>query len=382
MRPAQSSFPAESEPPASSSSSSGAGEQVGGGFGVNLAKNVVKGAAKAQKVATGLGAAVLTSKAGFKPMSDILANADKIATGAKAVNKARKAAKASAKASSKTSKASKSGHTGSVIRGQKAIEGPKDLVPMVSTAAKVGKAAKSGKSAGTSTKEMLNAAARLGIKAGEKLKNKKLGDIIEGAATTSKALKGAAKELGKRGGKAAVAAAITGGFTAGAATATNYLVHMAKGGEPMNKKEIGMMAVDTGLRLAMQGLDGKLTRKVAAEEVIRSYNDIIKNKQGGRPIPKSINVSQTLGNLGKLLSKLNKIHMRRHYEVNGEAPLALETRRPFGSGMAGEQQSFGGGGRRRRGARKHRCKRRRKGGRRRKCSHGVKRLHNIFTSSY
>lgn len=342
-------------------------EQVGGGLVSGTTRKVAQGLSKSQMVAQGLGAAVMTSKAGFKPLKDVLDNADAIIAGTKVVEKAKKAAKAASKAgkAAKRGKAAKAGSS-----GLKAIEGP-------STSGVVATIGKSGSKAAKS-KETLDTVARLSGKLGQTLKNKNLGEIVQGAATTGRALKGAAKELGKRGGKAALAAAVTGGVTAGVGTMANYLLHVASGGEPMSKKEIGMLAADTGLRLAARGLDGRLTKTAAAEEVIRSYNDIIKNKQGGRLIPKTINLHRTLGNLGKLLKRLDKIHRRRHYEVNGEAPLALETGRPFGSGetmMADDGGQMYGGGRRRR-PRRHRCKRRRKVGRRKR--RGVKRLQNIF----
>ena len=331
-----------------------AAEQVGGGMLGDVGTGLAKAASKTQKVATGLASAASSTKAGYRRLGDVLDDTESLLPQA-------------AEAASKTSKASRAGRKGAATTAK-------------SPGGKVGKGAKGGKNGGQKGrkgKEALDKVAKLGIRAGDKLKNKNLGEIVEGSSSTSKALQGVGKELGKRGGKAAVAAAATAAFTAGAAAGVKYLEHVASGGEPMSAKEIGMLAADTGLGLARQGLEGKLTRASAGREIMRSYNDIIKSKQGGRPLPKTINLKSILGNLGKLLEKLRKIHRRRHYQVHGDAPLALEPRRPFGSGMT----MFGGGRRRgRKSAGRSGCRRKRKGGRKKKkCSHGSRRLHNIFT---
>ncbi len=339
-------------------------EQSGGGLTAGA-----KGLSKAQRIATGLTSNIKATRAGYRRLGDVLEESESLLP-------------STSKVAGKTSSRGLSSLTDVVDDTAPLLpKTPKPKVRPKSKARPKARSKKGQKAASATSDGVLAKTGKAALEVSRKLKNKNLGEIVNKAPNRSQAVKGVAKELGKRGGKAGAAAAATAAFTAGAAAGINLLEHVAKGGEPMSKSELKKIAIDTGLRLAKKGLEGKLTKAMAVAEISRGFNDMIKNKQGGKFLPKNINLVSVLGNLGKLLARLRKIHRRRHYQVNGEEPLALETRRRFGTGEMEGELRFGGGKRRGgRKPRKHKCKRRRKSTKRKRCSrHGSRKLHNIFS---
>lgn len=257
-----------------------------------------------------------------------------------------------------------------------------DLEPLVEGAKK----SSTGGVGVSKTEKLVNKGLHAAVRAGNKLKNKNLNEIAENALSSGKAIKKVSQEIAKRGGKKVLAAAATGGVTAGIGVAIDYLKHVGEGKEPLSGSDLKKLVVDAGVGVAKKGLEGKLSNRGVQREILDSYNRIISTKKGGKAAPKSVNLVKTLGGLQKLLQRLNKTHWRRHYKVNGEEPLGLLEGRVFGSGVMARHSH--GKTRSRKGcrSRRGRCGKRkktaRKGRRRRggRCRGAklMKRVHDVF----
>lgn len=270
----------------------------------------------------------------------------------------------------------------------KKLDDLEPLVPSDDAAKKALKGASASK-----TEQLVDKVIKTAAKTGDKLKNKKLSEIVQEAGTAKKKVKRVTSEIAKRGGKKLLAAAAAGGVTAGVGVAVDYLKHVGEGKEPLSGSDLRKIAVDAGVSVAKKGLEGKLSKQGVEKEILNSYNRIISTKKGAKPGPKSVNLVGTLGKVQKLLRRLNKIHWRKHYKTNGEAPLGLLDNRPFGSGAMARRSRGGTRGRKgvrsrrsRVGKKKHSRKSRkaRTKKRGRKCrSHNsrsklMKRMHDVF----
>ena len=340
-----------------------AAEQVGAGIATSIIKKTL---AKSGRVAS------RASKAG-KAVGEALSKAGKyVPIEQKLLAKTAKAGKAASKKATNTVK--------NIAKGG---EKSKRLYP------KLPKNAMDAAGKGTRLKNTLaEGAVKTGVKAGKALKSKNLSKIVNESATTGKALKGVAKETLKRTAKGLSAAAAAGLMTAGATTAYHYMTHVGEGGEPLSGKELTKLATDAGLDIVKKGLDGNLSKSSVQESVINAYNDIIIKKKGGKTLSKKPGLTQTLGRLHKLIEKLNRIHWRKHYEVNGEEPFNLIQPRAFGSGVMAKKKR-GAKCRRSRGRKntkksrktgksKKRARRSRGGRAKRTQSKLIKRMHDMF----
>ena len=335
-------------------------DQQGAGIGRSLVKAALS---KGTRVAAKAGDAASKAGEALSKTSKFVPFEDKIVKVGKAVGKA-------------TARAAKKGKEFVPFQEKirKTAKGSSKLYP------KLPKKAMKAASPSTRVKNQIVDGAVMTVvkagKVGEKLKNKNLTKIVMQAPTRGAAVKGVAKELGKRGGKALTSGLMAGAVAAGAKVTYDYLNHVSDGGEPLSGKELGKIATDAGLGIVKKGLDGKLTKSIVQQEVLDAYNRSIVKKEGGKSLGKRPSLAQTLGRLQKLMKKLNKEHWRRHYAVNGEAPLDLVEPRAFGTGaMAKRRRS---GCRKGRGKKNHSksCSRkggrktRRKGGKRRKVDRG------------
>lgn len=325
-------------------------EQLGGGV-----TNIVKGVGKTVKnTAKHIGSKANRIRDGFIPFEEAAKLYPKV------INKGRRVADNGRKA---------------IQAGNKAAV-DSALNTIVDTAKTIGKS--------TKNKNIANIATRVAA-AGT------AGRIANSAAVTSRAARGGltSKSLIKKLGKKALVAGVTAGVTAGAATTAHYINHIHDGGEAMSNKELGKIASEAGVDIIKNGLDGNLNKQRVRDAVYDAYNNIIRNKKGGKPIDRSSSMLKTLGRVARLMDKLNKIHARKHYKYIGESPLTLQGAKPFGSGAMGggvcKRGRKGGRSKKGKSSRKGGCKKKtnrhkkhKKGGRSKSGRKGVLRVQDIF----